>query len=122
MSHHAGVTDDRVPDRFRPVLEDIVRRLAAGDYDGVARDHSPYVDQEGFDLGMWARDYPDPFVPLPPEAWDVASAGPVDDQEGVWWVDEDLWSSEGRTDMTLSATVRDTSTGPKVEIRDLHVL
>jgi hypothetical protein len=41
--HNAAVTDDRVPDRFRPVLEDIVRRLAVGDYDGVARDHSPYA-------------------------------------------------------------------------------
>jgi hypothetical protein len=71
---------------------------------------------------MWARDHPDTFVPLPPEAWDVASAGRVDHQEGVWWVDVDLWGAEGRTDMTLSATVRDTSAGVEVEIRDLHVL
>jgi len=78
MSHES------VPERFRPALEAIVRRLADGDYQGVARDHSPYLGQDGFDLGMWARDYPDSFVPLPAEAWEVATAFEMNDEPGAW--------------------------------------
>lgn len=115
--------DEHVPVRFRPALEEIVRRLAAGEYEGVARDHSPHHGRNGHDLGMWVRDYPDELVPLPPEAWTTSSAGRVDGEDDVWWVIVDLWgAAKGRTDLSLEATVRSASTSVIVEIDDLHVM
>ncbi|MGN9889414.1 hypothetical protein [Micromonospora sp. L31] len=59
-----------LPARFRPIIEQVVERIAAGDFDGLARDYS----RPDHDLGVWARDYPATFIPLPPEAWNHAEA------------------------------------------------
>jgi hypothetical protein len=56
--------DVPVPERFRPILERIVERIVAGDYDALSRDHSPYHHHPLHDLGVWAREYPATFVPF----------------------------------------------------------
>ncbi|MEV4134205.1 hypothetical protein AB0J72_18790 [Dactylosporangium sp. NPDC049742] len=109
-----------VPDRFRPALTAIVDRLVAGDYAGVARDHSPYRDDPDHDLGLWAREYPATFVPLPPAAWEHATALQLD---AGWAVDVSLWSrEEGLSDMTLSTFIREHDGEIQVDVTDLHVL
>jgi hypothetical protein len=65
---------DAVPERFRPLLAEVVSRIAAGDYDGLARDFIAHADESDYDLGLWARGYPAAFTPLPPEAWTYADA------------------------------------------------
>lgn len=61
-------------------------------------------------------------MPLPPEAWDDAYAFEAHGEPGVWTVIANLWGkTEGRTDMSLEALVREGPAGVKVSIHDLHV-
>jgi uncharacterized protein YndB with AHSA1/START domain len=118
-ARHTPGMDDPVPDRFRGALSHIVDRIVAGDYAGMARDHTSDPDA---DVGMWARQYPATFVSLPPEAWDHADAlyRPESD---AWHVVLPLWSAEeGRSDMCLELTVRERSGQLEVEIDTLHVM
>lgn len=117
-----GVLDEfPVPERFRPALTAIVDRLVAGDYAGVAREHSPYRDDPDYDFGVWARQYPATFVPLPEAAWEHASATPLDDGSG-WAVDVFMWSrEEGLSDMMLTVFVRERDGEIQVEVHDLYV-
>nr|WTA70792.1 hypothetical protein OHB51_17230 [Micromonospora sp. NBC_00855] len=96
----------------------MAERIAAGDFDGLTRDHSP----SDHDLGVWAREYPATFIPLPPEAWNYAEASFLADHD-AWKVDLALWSrEEGRSDMTLQVTVCEEAGHIKLTINDLHVL
>ena len=115
---------DAVPQRFRPVIEDVVCRVAAGDYAGLKRDGiDSYPDG---DLSLWIREYGDggaTLVPLPDEAWDSAQASPADHEPGTWFVVVDLWTlEEGRSDLSLEATVREAGDRIDLTIDDLHVL
>ncbi|WP_194903818.1 DUF7668 domain-containing protein [Catenulispora rubra] len=113
--------DEPVPERFRPVLEQIAERIAAGDYDCLTRDFSPYADAPVHDLGVWARDYPATFVAFPPEAWQYAHVF-HDRERGEWMIDIELWSvEEGRSDMMLETVIREHDGQVQVEIRDLRV-
>ena len=108
-----------VPERFRAALSRIVDRIVAGDYEGLARDHTSDPDS---DLGLWARQYPATFVSLPPEAWEHADALYRPERDD-WHVVLPLWSAEeGRSDMCLELTVRERSAGLEIEINDLHVM
>jgi len=113
-----------VPARFRPALESIVERLAAGDLQGLKRDgidHRPDAD-----LSLWIRDYGPAGVtiaPLPEEAWASADAFPIDGRPGQWAVVVDLWTrEEGKSDLSMEATVTESPEGISVVIDDLHVL
>jgi hypothetical protein len=112
------VTAADLPARFRPVIEQVVERIAAGDFAGLARDYS----RSGQDLGLWAREHPATFIPMPPEAWHHVDAYFLADH-GVWKVDVDLWSQEeGRSDMTLQVKVWEEADAIKLAIDDLHTL
>lgn len=114
---------DAVPQRFRPAVEEVVRRLAAGDYEGVAADHCPDFWRPGFDLGMWARQYEhEGFVPLPPEAWRVGMAREIGRNSGVWAVSVPIWAKTGQTDLTLELDVRETHDGFELQVNNLHVM
>ncbi|MGC4744953.1 DUF7668 domain-containing protein [Micromonospora sp. DT201] len=107
-----------LPARFRLIIEQVVERIAAGDFDGLARDYS----RSDHDLGVWAREYPATFIPLPPEAWHHVDAYFLADHD-AWKVDVDLWSrEEGRSDMTLQVTVWEEAGATKLTIDDLHAL
>ncbi len=96
----------------------MVDRIAAGDFDGLARDHA----QPDSDVGLWAREYPATFIPLPPEAWRHVHTFFLADHD-AWKVDVALWSlEEGRSDMTLQVTVWEEAGAIKLTIDDLHVL
>ncbi|NJP35376.1 DUF7668 domain-containing protein [Micromonospora thermarum] len=107
-----------LPARFRTIIEQVVERIAAGDFDGLARDYS----RSDHDLGAWAREYPATFIPLPPEAWNHANAYSLADDD-AWKVDVDLWSREnGRSDMTLQVTIWEEAGAITLTIDDLHAL
>jgi hypothetical protein len=114
---------DAFPERLRVALEQIVERLAAGDYDGVAQDHSPYPDRDRVDLGLWARDYPDTFVTMPAEAWHEVLAVEIEGRPGAWATTIPLWGEhEGRTDMSLEVRVWEAPEGVVVVVDDLRAL
>jgi hypothetical protein len=124
VSKAASVRVVAVPARFRRALAEVVERLAALDYQGLKRDGiDPYPDS---DLSIWIRNYGNAgatIVPLPDEAWAQADAGPVDARPGQWWVVVPLWTrEEGRSDLSLEATITEPSGKISVVIDNIHVL
>lgn len=107
-----------LPDAFREPIAEIVRRLAAGDYGGLARDR---VAPDS--IGTWIEDYPATLIPLPIEAWQHSDFGALDGTPHAYWVTVDLWTrEEGRSDLTLEATVHERDTRVEVHVDDVHVL
>jgi hypothetical protein len=71
---------------------------------------------------MLVRDYPGAVTSLPPQGWDLADAVRVGGQPGLWSVIIPLWTeAEGRSDLSLEATIEDRVEGPVVEIGGIHV-
>jgi hypothetical protein len=99
-----------------------VNRIAAGDYDGLARDFTAHADESDYDLGLWARGYPATFTPLLPEAWKYADAFYIAERDH-WHVVLDLWSAEeGRSDLTLEVMISEHAGQIELVITDLHVM
>ncbi len=109
-----------IPESFRVALRPVIQRIVEGDFDGLIRDGFAPRHIDG-DLGMWVRDYPMRLVSIPEEAWQFAHCGRIE-VESSWWVDVDLWTADGRSDLTLEATLRETPRGIAVEIDDIHVM
>ena len=108
-----------VPETFRPDVEAIVARLAAGDFEGVWTDHLALGTG---DLGAWIRDYPATLTSLPDEAWQLSDAIPLENDPGSWAATVPLWTEqEGRSDLTLTATLR-AGQIPSIVDLDVHVL
>jgi hypothetical protein len=106
------------------VLAAVVERVAAGDYEGLKRDGiDPYPDAE---LSHWIRNYGPAgatIVPLPEEAWASAGAIPVTVRPGEWAVVIPLWTrEEGRSDLSMEATILESPSGVSVVIDGIHVL
>jgi hypothetical protein len=116
------VTDDPVPERFRPLLSRVVDLVAAGDVDGLRRD--PQITLADPDDPLyWVRDYPATVVSLPEEAWRFAGAFTAGGDGCPWYVHLDLWTAEeGRSDLTLEAEVREHRDGLVVEVENIHVM
>lgn len=122
-----GVTDEpeRVPDRWRPAIESIVDRLVAKDYAGLARDGlvSYASDPTDSSIGTWIEDYPATLVALPADAWRYAERGRCSNHPDAWWVVVDLWTAEeGRSDLSMEATVRERDGQVLVVIDNVHVM
>lgn len=97
--------------------------MADGDWDGLVRDGIAPAVKTGEGLGYWVRQYPARLVALPPEAWDISEHGRVDTESETWWVVVPLWTEEeGRSDLSLEATIRERSGGISIEIDNIHVL
>lgn len=111
-----------VPERLRPALAALIRRLVEGDFDGLVRDgFAP--GHGGGDLGLWVRDYPADLVDLPEEGWQLSEAVPVPGQAGVWFVVVPLWTrQEGRSDLSMEATVVERGDEVDVQVDNIHVL
>lgn len=122
-----GVSDEpeRVPDRWRPAIESIVDRLVAKDYAGLVRDGfvSYASDPTDSSIGTWIEDYPATLVALPAEAWRYAERGRWSNLPDAWWVVVDLWTAEeGRSDLSMEATVRERDGQVLVVIDNVHVM
>ncbi len=116
-------SDAPVPERWRPELAEVVRRLAAGDYEGLVRDGlaDPPAGAEDGGLGYWIERHPARLVELPDEAWAYSEHFPIG--PGEWGVVVDLWTAEeGRSDLSLEATVRDDGERIQVRVTGVRVL
>lgn len=110
--------------QFRRALAAVVGRLAARDYQGLKRDGTD--PHPAADLSLWIRNYGSEgatIVPLPGEAWEEADAVPITGRPGEWSVVLPLWTQEeGRSDLSMEATVCESSEGVSVVIDSIHVL
>jgi len=111
-----------IPTQLRPALRSVVDELVRGNYAALERDgRAGRVGAEGLQRAI--AEYRRHLIDLPDEAFEVSGAIEVTNQARTWAVDLDLWTEEeGRSDLTLSATVTETSSGVQVKIEDLHVL
>jgi hypothetical protein len=111
---------DELPAPARPRIEEIVRRLAAGDIDGLRSEGVNGLDGDPL---LWIREYPAKLVPLPADVWvhpeTVTFA--YDDRSG-WAVVLPLWTTaESPSDLSLEMSVIKRGTGFEFEISSIHV-
>jgi hypothetical protein len=111
-----------VPDGFRLPIADLVNALVRGEFDSLDQDgRSGRVGGDG--LRRSITEYGRTLVSLPDEALDLAEAGRVAGQLGVWWIVVPMWTAEeGRSDLSLELAARPTQDGHRLEVTDLHVL
>jgi len=111
-----------LPEFLIPPIREVVRELAAGNYEGLEADGRAGRLTAG-ELREAVRQYGRTLVELPEEGlrhvWVYGQQG----REGVWRVDVDLWTAEeGRSDLTLSLLLERAGDGFHAEIENLHVL
>lgn len=114
-----------IPNRWRPMLAGIVERLVSKDYAGLTADGLVSYSNDPADdsIGRWIEDYPATLVPLPEEAWEHGECGRFTDDPDAWWVVLDLWTAEeGRSDLSLEATVRESDDRVTVSVDYVHVM
>jgi hypothetical protein len=112
-----------VPLILLPALKDLVDELVAGNYSELEADgRAGRLSTE--ELRRAIMQYGRTLVALPDEAFEVANAHRIaDEQFPSWAVDLDLWTKEdGHSDLTLSVKVQVIPAGVLVQIEDLHVL
>jgi hypothetical protein len=111
-----------IPEKLRPALRSVVDALVTQNYAALEADgRAGRVGAAGLEQAI-AR-YGRRLVPLPEAAFEASMAYQHDAQRSHWAVDLDLWTAEeGRSDLTLSATVVEDGDDVRVEIDDLHVL
>jgi hypothetical protein len=118
------VPDDReVPPREEVVaaIKRMVDHLARGEYDALctlalAKHQHPEWLRRAVD------DYGRTLVPLPEEAFELTDLGPVLARSSCSWLEQPLWTKEGRSDLPLLREVTRTEGGWLVSVDDIHVL
>lgn len=116
--------DDRgeVPEFLVPHIRDIVRELAAGNYEKLEADGRAGRLTAG-QLREAIEHYGRTFVELPEEGLQYVWVYPQTWGENAWRVDVDLWTiEEGRSDLTLSMLMEKAGDGIRVGVENLHVL
>lgn len=102
------------------MLTALIDMIAASDLAAIRAD--PRIRIQGSDPLRWLRDYPATVTALPPEGWDLADAIQLQAEPGTWSVVIPLWTDqEGRSDLSLEATVRDLADGTTITIDNIHV-
>lgn len=105
-------------------LSHVGQLLVAGNYEELARQtNSQRLTAD--ELRQAVLDYGRRIVPPPQEAWSARSTVEIEGAvPEAWSVYVDLWTAEeGRSDLTLELTLRDSAQGTySVEVDNLHVL
>jgi hypothetical protein len=106
---------------LRNVSRELVAELARRDYDSmVGRCRKSRMTSA--DLSHVIRDY-GCVVMEPPDMYDSLDAVMVERAPiPTWSVRVPVWTTEGRSDLTLELTIAIGPGGPEVELDDLHVL
>lgn len=106
-----------VPERWRPLIAEVVRRLVEKDYVGLAADGTytgdpgPNGDGVGFDIER----YPATLRDLPEEIWGYSDHYQAYDDPNVWVVIVPLATvEEGLSDLSLVGQVTDDGVDPPV--------
>ena len=110
-----------VADTWRPMIQDIVKALAEGDY-GLVRgipSVAPPLATTAAQMRTYVADFGETLAELPDETWNTS----VSQWIGTHWdVLVDLWTLEsGRSDLTLSLRVYEAEAGFKIVIDSLHI-
>jgi hypothetical protein len=116
-----AIIDDELPAPARARIEEIVRRLAADDIDGLRSEGVKGL--EGDPL-LWVREYPAKLVPLPGDVWrhPEADAFAFDDESG-WWVVLPIWTTaESPSDLPLEMSVKKRGSSLEFEIDNIHIM
>jgi hypothetical protein len=113
--------DDELPTAARTRIEEIVRRLAAGEVDGLRSEGVKGL--EGDPL-MWVREYPAELVPLPADVWAHPETGSLAYYDGSGWaVVVPMWTtSESPSDLSMEMSVIKRGRDLEFEIENIHVL
>jgi hypothetical protein len=106
---------------WRPMLRDVVRSLAEGDYAlargvrGVVPVATPVTEQ----IHTYIAEYGATLIELPDETWQTSVAQWMGTH---WEVLVDLWTAEeGRSDLVLAGNVIETSEGPRLTVHMVYV-
>ena len=106
---------------WRPMLCDVVRRLAQGDY-ALAQDVpgvAPVAASIAEQIREYVAEYGATLVELPDETWRTSVAQWMGTH---WEILVDLWTAEeGRSDLVLAGDVVETSAGPLLTLRGVYV-
>jgi hypothetical protein len=110
-----------IPAHLVPALQDLVRELVRGNFDGLERDGRA-GRLTAAELRAAVRGYGRTLVDPPTEAFGAA-AHPVRGAPGRWAIELDLWTvEEGRSDLTLTVAAQELPDRVRTEVDDLHVL
>jgi len=111
-----------IPKKLIPALRDVVHELVVGNFAKLEADGRA-GRLSAKDLQQVLEEYGRTFIDVPDEAFEIGDAYPVENEKDTWAVDLDLWTlEEGRSDLTLTMTVRETDKGIMIEIDDCHML
>ena len=111
-----------LPAFLLPHVREVVRELAAGNYEGLEADGRAGRLTAG-QLREAVEHYGRTFVELPEEGLQYVWVYEQKGRENLWRVDVDLWTAEeGRSDLTLSMLLEKTGDGVRVSVENLHVL
>ena len=106
---------------WRPMLREVVLRLAAGDYllsDGV-EGVAPVSPSTAEQIRAVVVEYGATLVELPDSTWETSAAQWMGTH---WQIIVDLWTAEeGRSDLILEGEVVETSAGPHLTLRAVYV-
>ena len=110
-----------IPSEWRQLFVDIVNSFVSKDYlisagmDGV----SPVSQETAVQIEEYIIDYGETLITLPSETWESSICLYMGDS---WDILIDLWTeSEGRSDLALSATVKETESGYIVHVGMVYV-
>ena len=106
---------------WRPMLREVVRRLAQGDYElaqGVCG-VEPVSASTAEQIRNYIAEYGATLVELPDETWRTSVAQWMGTH---WEILVDLWTAEeGRSDLVLGGDVVETSAGTLLTVRVVYV-
>ena len=110
-----------IPSEWRQLFVDIVNSFVSKDYlissglDGV----SPVSQETAAQIEEYINDYGETLIALPGETWESSICLWMGDS---WDILIDLWTeSEGRSDLALSATVKESKSGYIVHVGIVYV-
>ena len=119
-----ALSESPIPERWRPLLAQIVHRLVIGDYAGLSRDgFLAYTDDPvHVSIGSEIEGYPAKLVDLPEEAWAFSDHGKIEREANAWWVVLNLWDEGGPSDLSLEAEVRDDGSRIEIKVENVHMM
>ena len=107
--------------QVRSIVIDLLVLLADGDYESIM-ERCGYSLLDDYDLQAAVADYGRKVV-APPADYAFMRACELRARAiPTWHVEADVWTEEGRSDLTLEMMIEFEPTGPVIGINNLHVL
>ncbi len=110
-----------VAEVWRPTIDTVVRRLAAGDFalEEAVAGVDPVSAETAKQIREYVEDYGATLAALDPETWKSSVSRWIGDK---WEVLVDLWTEEeGQSDLVLHLSVREEGSGYRFEVYLVYV-